>query len=146
MPTLVVGDPVKLGQVLNNLLSNALKFTREGQVRLSISLEKTHEEERTLLFSVQDTGIGIAPDKVERIFDKFTQADNSTQRHFGGTGLGLSITKMLLNLMGSTIQVESEPGRGSRFYFSLTMRRAESGSVKSEAPGRVPGRFRKAFV
>ncbi len=134
VPTLVVGDPVKLGQVLNNLLSNALKFTREGQVRLSISLEKTHEEKRTLLFSVQDTGIGIAPDKSERIFDKFTQADNSTQRHFGGTGLGLSITKMLLDLMGSTIQVESEPGRGSRFYFSLTMRRAESGSVKSEPP------------
>ncbi len=143
VPTLVVGDPVKLGQVLNNLLSNALKFTREGQVRLSISLEKTHEEERTLLFSVQDTGIGIAPDKVERIFDKFTQADNSTQRHFGGTGLGLSITKMLLDLMGSTIQVESEPGRGSRFYFSLTMRRAESGSVKSEPPAGSPAASEK---
>ncbi|MGB3777153.1 MAG: CheR family methyltransferase [Tunicatimonas sp.] len=143
VPTLVVGDPVKLGQVLNNLLSNALKFTREGQVRLSISLEKTHEEERTLLFSVQDTGIGIAPDKVERIFDKFTQADNSTQRHFGGTGLGLSITKMLLDLMGSTIQVESEPGRGSRFYFSLTMRRAESGSVKSEPPAESPAASEK---
>ncbi len=139
VPTLIVGDPVKLGQVLNNLLSNALKFTKHGRVLLSVSLEEAHEDERTLLFSVQDTGVGIAPDKVARIFNKFTQADNSTQRHFGGTGLGLSITKMLLELMGSAIQVESEPGQGARFYFSITVRRTEQNTVAPETPaGALP--------
>ena len=134
VPTLVMGDPVKLGQVLNNLLSNALKFTKDGQVRLSVSRQEAHEDEHTLLFSVQDTGMGIALDKVERIFDKFTQADSSTQRNFGGTGLGLSIIKMLLELMGSAIRVESEVGRGSRFYFLLTMRQATAQTSVSEAP------------
>ena len=134
VPTLVMGDPVKLGQVLNNLLSNALKFTKDGQVRLSVSRPEAHEDEHTLLFSVQDTGMGIAPDKIERIFDKFTQADSSTQRNFGGTGLGLSIIKMLLELMGSAIRVESEVGQGSRFYFLLTMRQATDQTSVLEAP------------
>jgi two-component system CheB/CheR fusion protein len=133
VPTLVVGDPVKLGQVLNNLLSNALKFTKEGHVRLSVTLEEQQEDTFVLLFSVQDTGMGIASDKIARIFDKFTQADSSTQRHFGGTGLGLSISKMLLELMGSAIQVESTPGKGTRFYFSLPMRHAPEGTVETEA-------------
>ena len=143
VPALVVGDPVKLGQVLNNLLSNALKFTRDGQVRLSVSSANQHKDKHTLLFSVEDTGVGIAPEKISRIFDKFTQADNSTQRHFGGTGLGLSITKMLLDLMGSAIQVESEPGQGARFYFSLTMRRAEPGSVETAHPAESPAATEK---
>ncbi len=132
VPTLAVGDPVKLGQVLNNLLSNALKFTKDGHVRLSVTLEEQQEDTFALLFSVQDTGVGIAPDKIAHIFDKFTQADSSTQRHFGGTGLGLSITKMLLELMGSAIQVESVPGQGTRFYFSLAMQHAPKGAVEAE--------------
>ncbi len=153
VPTLVVGDPVKLGQVLNNLLSNALKFTKGGQVRLSVSLENRQEDTFTLLFSVQDSGIGISSDNIERIFDKFTQADNTTQRHFGGTGLGLSITKMLLELMGSVIRVESEAGRGARFYFSLTLERAEASVLEHKiltrgtlASERLPPTFRLLIV
>ena len=134
VPSVVTGDPVKLGQVLNNLLSNALKFTRGGQVSLSVSLQ----EDQSVLFSVQDTGVGIAPENLGRIFDKFTQADSSTQRHFGGTGLGLSIIKMLLELMGSSIHVESEMGQGSRFYFSLDLTLVKSTSSELEAASVPP--------
>ena len=124
----VVGDQVKLGQILNNLLSNALKFTKDGQVTLSVTRERLEEDTAFVLFSVQDTGIGIPPDKLNSIFDKFTQADSSTRRHYGGTGLGLTITSKLLELMDSRIQVESEPGKGARFYFSLPLTLADEES------------------
>ena len=129
VPEFVTGDQVKLGQVLNNLLSNALKFTEDGQVTLTVTHEQTKDNDVTVHFSVKDTGIGIPPDKLSTIFDKFTQADNSTRRHYGGTGLGLTITSMLLELMHSRIQVESQPGQGSTFRFSLPLAPADEASV-----------------
>ena len=123
LPTYGVGDPTKLSQVLNNLLSNAIKFTQDGQVTLAVELAPSRGDQLTLHFSVQDTGVGIAADQLEAVFEKFTQADNSTKRNYGGTGLGLSITKSLLELMGSRIAVESEVGTGTRFYFDLPFER-----------------------
>ncbi len=123
LPTYGVGDPTKLSQVLNNLLSNAIKFTQDGQVTLAVELAPSRGDQLTIHFSVQDTGVGIAADQLEAVFEKFTQADNSTKRNYGGTGLGLSITKSLLELMGSRIAVESEVGTGTRFYFDLPFER-----------------------
>lgn len=129
LPEVVRTDPLKLSQVLHNLLSNALKFTQEGTVTLRASLRqngstKVSKGKQLLIdFSVQDTGIGILPDKLATIFEAFTQADTSTARQYGGTGLGLSITRHLLELMGSRIAVESKPQVGSRFFFSLPVRK-----------------------
>ncbi len=108
VPDRVVGDSVKLGQILNNLLSNALKFTEDGQVTLTVSPERTEGDTVIARFSVEDTGIGISPEQLEKIFDKFTQADSSTRRHYGGTGLGLTITSLLLEPDG-----EQHSGRKS---------------------------------
>ena len=124
LPEHVLLDQLKLSQVLNNLLSNALKFTHDGQVQLAVSLRENpaalSEDHQLLIdFSVQDTGIGIAPDQLATIFEVFVQADSSTARQYGGTGLGLSITQGLLELMGSRIEVESQPEVGSRFFFTL---------------------------
>ncbi len=119
LPEVVRTDALKLSQVLNNLLSNALKFTQAGQVTVRATLNRQEADNLWIDISVQDTGIGIAPDKLATIFDAFTQADNSTVRQYGGTGLGLSISRLLLELMGSRIKVESEVGQGSRFYFTL---------------------------
>ncbi len=124
LPEHVLLDQLKLSQVLNNLLSNALKFTQGGQVRLAVSLRESPAalpEDHQLLIdiSVQDTGVGIPPDKLTTIFEVFVQADSSTARQYGGTGLGLSIVQGLLELMGSRIKVESEPEVGSRFFFTL---------------------------
>ena len=119
LPEVVRTDALKLSQVLNNLLSNAIKFTADGTVTVDVALNRQEGEQLWLDVSVRDTGIGIAPDKLATIFDAFTQADNSTVRQYGGTGLGLSISRLLLELMGSRIKVESEVGQGSRFFFTL---------------------------
>ena len=135
VPYKVVGDPGKLSQILNNLLSNAIKFTKDGEVKLHVSSEPAEGEKINITFSVEDTGIGISPGKLDTIFEKFTQADSSTRRHYGGTGLGLTITRLLIELMGSKIQVESEEGKGARFYFSLPFAlAAEEHDVASEEP------------
>ena len=126
VPDWVVGDQMKLGQILNNLLSNALKFTIDGQVSLAVSLKQKKADWVHLLFSVEDTGVGIPSDKLDQIFSNFTQADSSTRREYGGTGLGLSITKKLLELMGSQIRVESQEGQGSRFFFTLALETTRS--------------------
>ncbi|MCE6989387.1 PAS domain-containing protein [Dyadobacter sp. CY323] len=118
----VVGDPVRLGQILTNLVSNAVKFTEVGRVNIGAVVSARDDEQVTIDFSVEDTGIGISPDKIENIFDSFTQAASDTTRKYGGSGLGLTITKLLLQLQKSTIHVESTPGKGSRFYFSLTLK------------------------
>ncbi|MEK6481998.1 CheR family methyltransferase [Catalinimonas sp. 4WD22] len=131
VPSVLKGDSHKLAQVLNNLISNANKFTTAGSIRLEIKLEKQEEKEIDLYFAVRDSGIGIAKDKIQRIFDKFTQADSSTVRRYGGTGLGLSITKSLLQLMGSEIVVDSEEGEGALFYFIL---RQQLGSEEQLKP------------
>jgi len=121
VPSELFGDEVKLKQILMNLLSNALKFTKQGHVRLKISIEKTEQEKSAcrycLRFLMEDTGIGIAPDAKDKIFEKFTQADSSTTRYFGGTGLGLSICKAYVELMGGKIWIESEEDKGSKFIF-----------------------------
>lgn len=121
IPTSVYGDSHRLTQVLTNLLSNALKFTSKGKVRLSLQLENISESRCKILFSVSDTGIGIEKDKLEHIFNPFSQASSTITREFGGTGLGLSITSELLQLMLSDIKVDTEIGRGSNFYFVLDL-------------------------
>ncbi|CAG5068274.1 Sensor histidine kinase RcsC [Dyadobacter sp. CECT 9623] len=121
----VVGDPVRLGQILTNLVSNAVKFTETGKVTISSEVTSRRGNVITLDFKVQDTGIGIPPGKIDNIFDSFTQATSDTTRKYGGSGLGLTITKRLLELQHSKIFVESEPGKGSVFYFSLTFRISE---------------------
>ena len=116
----VIGDPTRTSQVLNNLVHNAIKFTREGGVSLSIQAGKIEKDKVTLRVSVKDTGIGIAPEKQQLIFERFTQADSSTSRSFGGTGLGLSISKKILEMQGCRLQLKSQPGIGSEFYFTQT--------------------------
>lgn len=113
------GDPLRLGQVLTNLVGNAVKFTSSGEIRLMISQVESRENQQQLKFSVQDTGIGIAKDNLERLFEPFTQNDNSTTRHYGGTGLGLSISRNLVEMMGGKLTAESEPGVGSTFSFTV---------------------------
>jgi PAS domain S-box-containing protein len=114
-----LGDPTKLRQVLLNLLSNAIKFTDVGTVKLLTTAEKYAHDAIKLNFEVKDTGIGMSTEQIKRIFEPFTQADGSTTRKYGGTGLGLSITKNIIELMGGELQVESSPGAGSKFSFSL---------------------------
>ncbi len=113
----VLGDPTRLTQILNNLLNNAIKFTKKGKVIFSINAIEKSEENIKVQFVIEDTGIGIHKNKQKQIFERFTQADSSTSRSFGGTGLGLSITKMLLDLQGIELKLESEIGKGSIFSF-----------------------------
>ncbi|MES2206855.1 MAG: ATP-binding protein [Pseudomonadota bacterium] len=119
----LIGDINRIRQVLLNLLSNAIKFTLEGSVTITVNYENTVQKEiKKIIFSIKDTGIGIASDKITTIFERFTQADSSISRKFGGTGLGLSITKMLIEAMGGKISVKSELGVGSEFIFFLNLK------------------------
>ncbi len=121
VPFLLRGDPLLLRQVLLNLLGNALKFTEKGEVGVRVTLESETSRIATLRFEVVDTGIGISADAQRRIFDRFTQADESITRRFGGTGLGTTISKEIVEMLGGKIGVQSEPGRGSTFWFSLEL-------------------------
>ncbi len=121
VPEEVSGDSLRLNQVLVNLLGNAVKFTEKGQIRLSVRKTCERRGIADIQFVVEDSGIGIAPEKLGLIFDAFTQEDGSTTRRFGGTGLGLAISARLVELMGGELQVESRPGRGSRFFFTIPM-------------------------
>jgi PAS domain S-box-containing protein len=121
LPERVTGDALRLKQVLINLCGNAIKFTRQGQVTLSIELIDRSASHVMLKFSVQDNGIGIAQENQAKIFSGFTQAEASTTRRFGGTGLGLAISQRLIELMGAKLELQSALGRGSRFYFTLSM-------------------------
>lgn len=116
----IISDPTRISQVIGNLLQNAIKFTRTGHVKLIIQQDKIQKQHITLTIKVEDTGIGIAAEKQKLIFDRFTQADTSTSRSFGGTGLGLAICKKILELQGSQLQLKSEPGKGSVFFFTQT--------------------------
>lgn len=133
LPSVLVGDPVRLTQILNNLVSNALKFTNEGSVVVDLSLKKIEGDTVEVNFMVTDTGIGIDPDLKEYIFESFTQAAPDTSRRFGGTGLGLAITKRLVELQGSEISLQSTLGKGSSFYFDLKFRKEnkKEGSVNA---------------
>ncbi|MBS1597197.1 MAG: response regulator [Bacteroidetes bacterium] len=113
----LIGDPTRMGQVINNLVHNAIKFTKEGWVCLSLKATNISDESIVINFRVEDTGIGIAPEKQQLIFERFTQADSSTSRSYGGTGLGLSISKKILELQGAELKLVSEQGKGSSFYF-----------------------------
>ncbi|MCE7041285.1 ATP-binding protein [Dyadobacter sp. CY312] len=120
LPTHVLGDKTRTAQIMGNLVHNATKFTNKGHVKLSVHTVKKTQEEITLKISVEDTGIGIPLDKQKVIFERFTQADSSTSRGFGGTGLGLAISKKLLEIQGVDLNLTSEPGKGSTFYFVQT--------------------------
>ncbi len=121
-PRLVSGDAGRIRQILMNLMGNSLKFTEQGHIILQIQPVPASDRSKVALeFSVIDTGIGIPKDKQETLFDSFTQADSSTTRKYGGTGLGLAICKQLVELMGGQIKVDSEPGKGSRFYFTIEL-------------------------
>ncbi len=131
IPRTVIGDLTRLRQVLINLLGNAVKFTSEGEVQLSVSASRLSDGRWEVHFAVRDTGIGIPPARIDDIFKPFQQADNSTTRRFEGTGLGLSISRNLVELMGGRISVESEAGRGSTFRFTICV---EAGKT-TEPPG-----------
>ncbi len=156
----LLGDAVRLSQVLTNLLSNAVKFTPAGQVRLTLATEPVEHplvdlrdeaplsdgegEQLMLVMTVRDTGIGMTRTQVERLFQDFSQADASTTRRFGGTGLGLAISRRLVELMGGSIDVASEPGAGSTFQVRLPMR-VQPGAVAADCP-EVGARLRVLVV
>ncbi len=126
VPTDLVGDPLRLGQVLINYANNAVKFTDQGEITIRVSVLQSSTSEMALRFSVRDTGIGLSAEQRGRLFQSFQQADTSTTRKYGGTGLGLSISKQLAELMGGEVGVESEPGVGSTFWFTARLGRGEA--------------------
>ncbi|MGM0545359.1 MAG: ATP-binding protein [Bacteroidota bacterium] len=130
LPEVITGDPNRLTQVLNNLVSNAVKFTEEGSVGIVVEKQDTDDELFNILFTVTDTGIGISKDKQEKIFESFTQERTETTRVFGGTGLGLTISKKLVELQGGTISVESTKGKGSTFYVELPFKKVNKRQPK----------------
>ncbi len=137
---IVRGDPMRVRQILTNLMSNAIKFTQRGGVSVRVSKRNDTETQHELLFAVRDTGIGLAADAAARLFQPFTQADASVTRRYGGTGLGLTICKKLVDLMGGRIGVRSEPGRGSVFWFTVPFEKAPgdiTGVQRSMAGSRV---------
>jgi len=121
IPEVLMGDPLRLSQIFTNLVNNATKFTEKGDITLRVEIENITEKNVRLAFSVKDTGIGMTPEQLSRLFNAFTQADGSTTRKYGGTGLGLVISKSLVELMGGKMQVESTSGVGSRFFFSISL-------------------------
>jgi two-component system sensor histidine kinase/response regulator len=140
LPEMVVADPTRLRQVVVNLVANAIKFTERGEVVVSAEVQSEDETSADLIFTIQDTGIGIPRSKQQSIFEAFTQADGSMTRKFGGTGLGLTISSRLIQLMGGRIWVESEVGRGSRFYFTVRVAKAtRAGSASPKVAASLDG-------
>ncbi len=136
MPCLLKGDPGRIRQVLINLIGNAVKFTEKGEIRLNILPEREEGNVSVVRFEVTDTGIGISHERLDDIFNAFTQADSSTSRKFGGTGLGLAICKQLVMMMGGEMDAESRQGQGSTFWFSLPLeRQPDSPQAFTEIPG-----------
>ncbi len=133
IPEQLQGDPVRLRQILINLANNAIKFTEKGGIIVRISLENEEPEQVKLLFQVTDTGIGIPENRIDRLFQSFSQVDSSTTREFGGTGLGLAISKQLAELMGGEIGIKSQLGSGSTFWFTVTLRRDPESTQAAQA-------------
>jgi PAS domain S-box-containing protein len=131
-PSLLVGDPGRLRQIILNLADNAIKFTNQGKVIVEVGLKAEDASQATLIFTVTDTGVGIPADQSSRLFEPFNQADTSSTRKFGGTGLGLSISKRLAEIMGGEIGLESTPGGGSRFWFTVKLDQRQPG--EADAP------------
>jgi signal transduction histidine kinase/DNA-binding response OmpR family regulator/HPt (histidine-containing phosphotransfer) domain-containing protein len=134
VPRFLVGDPLRLGQILINLTNNALKFTEEGEIIISANLLEKKKDQIILKFSIKDTGIGMTGEQIENLFQPFTQADTSTTRKFGGTGLGLTICHNLVTMMGGEVLVKSEPGQGSIFTFTATFGLSEKKEPKRFEP------------
>ena len=135
VPAILIGDPLRLGQVLINLAGNAVKFTRQGEVMVRAALEKEERDHVVLRFTVKDTGIGLTQQEIDKLFRPFTQADTSITRKFGGTGLGLTISKRLVEKMEGKIWVESAPGLGSKFIFTARFQKAEKQAGAAELAG-----------
>ncbi|WP_018150872.1 CHASE domain-containing protein [Leeia oryzae] len=129
VPPCIKGDPLRLGQILNNLVGNAIKFTTTGEVTVHVSTLPASEAPLTLRFEIRDTGIGLTDEHIHKLFSPFTQADTSITRKFGGTGLGLSICKRLVALMGGEIGVHSQPGQGSTFWFTIQTEQADASTL-----------------
>ena len=134
VPTGVRGDPGRVRPILTNLLANAVKFTHKGQLTVVARLEQENEETALVRIEVADTGIGIAPEDIPKLFESFRQADASTTRRYGGTGLGLAICRELTELMGGQVGVESEPGKGSTFWFTMTLAKRPPASLPPLPP------------
>ncbi|RJP19942.1 MAG: hybrid sensor histidine kinase/response regulator, partial [Candidatus Omnitrophota bacterium] len=143
VPEILIGDPLRLGQILINLTSNSVKFTEQGEIVVMVrNLTTTNpiDENMVLMqFSVKDTGIGLNQDQISRLFQSFTQADGSTTRKYGGTGLGLTITKQLVEMMGGEIHVESEPGKGCTFSFTVRLGLGKIKHKQLNCPGDLTG-------
>jgi signal transduction histidine kinase/DNA-binding response OmpR family regulator/HPt (histidine-containing phosphotransfer) domain-containing protein len=134
IPLVVLGDPGRLRQILTNVLGNSIKFTQAGEVVLRARLAEESGDEVTVRFDITDTGIGIPPELQHRLFQPFSQADGSTTRRFGGTGLGLAISKRLAELMGGQIGVESQPGKGSTFWFTVRLQKIPASQIVITTP------------
>ncbi|MFQ5428621.1 MAG: response regulator, partial [Thermodesulfobacteriota bacterium] len=134
VPSLLRGDPGRIRQILINLTGNAIKFTAEGEVVIKCALVSEDDERALIRFDISDTGLGINPEKIDMLFKPFTQADASTTRKFGGTGLGLTISRQLVELMGGEIGVRSERGKGTTFWFTLSLEKQPPGSINKEMP------------
>ncbi len=146
VPPVLVGDSLRLNQVLLNLVSNAIKFTERGRVAVAIRLQERRGRHVVLEVLVHDTGIGMTPEQQANLFASFTQADSSTTRRFGGTGLGLAISRQLVGLMGGSIGVESEPGRGSTFRFTVVMEEGKGLSMSGRQPPAAVRRLKVMVV
>jgi two-component system, sensor histidine kinase and response regulator len=141
VPARVIGDPGRLRQVLVNLIGNAIKFTEQGEIVITVGIVSGDEENVTLQIDVRDSGVGIPADKLDLVFDAFTQEDSSTTRKFGGTGLGLAISNRLIALMGGRIWVESTPGLGSTFHFTSTLGIDHAAPLPEAAPAELKNRM-----
>jgi len=140
VPRCVRGDPSRVRQVLTNLIGNAIKFTEVGEVVVRVNCDSREEDHVVVRIEVQDTGIGMVPELRERLFRPFTQADSSTTRKYGGTGLGLAISRQLVELMGGALDMSSEPGKGSIFWFTVRLGRAAEGlQVVAHRPDQLAG-------
>jgi light-regulated signal transduction histidine kinase (bacteriophytochrome)/DNA-binding response OmpR family regulator len=146
VPTTLQGDPFRLRQVLTNLAGNAIKFTEQGEITLFARLVKETNQGVTVRFEVQDTGIGMTPQEQERLFNAFSQASSATTRRYGGTGLGLIISERLVKLMGGRIEVESEQGRGSTFWFTVEFEKEEGARQVALSARRTRIRGLRAFI
>jgi two-component system sensor histidine kinase/response regulator len=143
VPLLLFGDPGRLRQILINLIGNAIKFTEKGEIAIHISLEENERTHATIRFEIKDTGIGIPNDRMEQLFKPFSQLDSSSTREFSGTGLGLTISKQLSEMMGGRIGVESQEGKGSKFWFTAVFEKQLEPSRKREI---LPGDIRNKHI